>query len=88
MPSGTIQRRQQISREYPTVNEAIAYEDGFKDGKDYWEPALIKRLTQWLLDRNIIRPSLFDHQGYVAVQTNGFEVTEFKQLGEPNGNDQ
>lgn len=76
-----------MSRDYPTVNEAIAYDDGFKDAKDYWEPLIIERLTKWLLERDVIRPSLFDGAGYVAVQTNGFEIIEFQQLGEPQDGD-
>lgn len=25
-----------MSKEYPTVNETIAYDEGFADAKDYW----------------------------------------------------
>lgn len=77
-----------MSADYPTVNEAIAYDDGFKDAKDYWEPALIEQLTRWLIDRDIIRESLFGNS-YVAFCTDGKKVTEFNQLGEDtNGNNE
>lgn len=33
-----------MSREYPTVNESIAYDDGFKDAEDYWVPRTEERI--------------------------------------------
>lgn len=41
-----------MSREYPTVNESIAYDDGFAHAEDYWRPKEQDRIAE-LLDNLI-----------------------------------
>lgn len=49
-----------MSREYPTVNESIAYDDGFADAKDYWVPRTEEDIIK-LLEENSVCDDDCDH---------------------------
>lgn len=39
-----------MSRDFPTINESAAYDDGFKDAEDYWRPKELERIVTLLSD--------------------------------------
>lgn len=39
-----------MSKDYPTINESAAYDDGFKDAEDYWRPKELERVITVLSD--------------------------------------
>lgn len=40
-----------MSKEYPTVNETIAYDEGFADAEDYWTAKEQERIVEMLREQ-------------------------------------